>query len=817
MANLGLYFQIAGVEHSKDFSFRRNIKKPVLFPRYQGHVGAGDTVCAYVGSREINPTSTLDIVDKSDDVEENSASAFAGEIQWQGKSNYYSTDKFLLTDVVGNFLGATATPFYRKHVLPSADIEPDSVGILDGNLQEVDENSYRAVRINSRHPTTEEEVADSYESCSVFSNYRNSFNPETGDLHVYFVRFQAEGDTHFQLLNSVPAFDEADLDDVSSVTGQLKTWRKVYIASLESGNYTIQTPQANVDYFLKPENDGRLSLLDPVDSGDDSPWFLRISDGRFSRDARGFSFNYSVPEYSTQTFSPIRPYKAQVEEIATQIRPDLLALDKYPIQVQDNSLYSMEIIVRNTSGDTLYALTTESSKNGDSYFEGGERVFRTIEKRNAWVNWDSDMIIGWDTDSGFVHLAKDFPDSYVFYVSYHYKATSFELTSLNVNPVFDESYNGQYYVMYIVPTGGLNGNEGQTRSIYHLKVNRSGQVIECSQGSGENNYDLRSQIEVDGENIHYSRSNSSQNHTFATAGGTTLSVSKHQLSLKDDGSIDLPPRGVLLIGSGINGVLTGGSTESPWPVGYSSWTEDDSSVTFQLSGTLDFDVEVGEPVHLYSFVELFSTAGENELQWLVLAEIHVQASGSIDTLSIIDLRRRGGVIAPGYYRESMLIDPRSIWARAESFDGTGQTVPGETAAIIKIPYTLLEEYGGTFTAPEIEEIVAHRHLAMGVVPVIMYYGGIPNITDISATTESVTVCWDSEGTEFSYNIYYASAKDGPWTKSNPNPTGDQTYGNCHTITGLSAGLVYYVRITSVNEDGIESPESVAWGVRTKLI
>jgi hypothetical protein len=816
MADLAVYFTISEVDHTRDFSFRRNVKKPVLFPRYQGHIGPTDAVCAYVGSQEINPSSTLDIVDKADDVQENSATAFTGEIQWQGKSNYFSTDKFLLTDVVGDFSGATSVPFYWKHVLPEASIDPDSVGVLDRNLKEVDENSYRAIRINARDVTTEQEISGSYESCALFSNYRNYYNPETGEFDVYFVRFQASGETHFQLLNSVPAFDEADFDDVSLITGQLKHWRKVYIATLEGQTYSIQTPQSNVDYFLRGTQDGRIYLLDPVDSSDDSPWFLRISNGRFSRVLGSYGFNYSVPEYSSQTFSPVSPYKAQVEEVATQLRPDLLVVDKTPIKVEDNSLFSMEIVVRDVEGNPLYAFTTDSSKDGEGYFEAGERVFRTVETDNAWVTWDSNVIVGWDSDSGFIHLSRNFPSSYLFYVSYHNEATSYELTTLNVNPIFDSSYNDQYYVLYAVPTGGVNGNDGQTRSIYHLKVNRSGQIIECSQGAGEGNYDLRAEIQTDGQYVHYSRSNSSQTSSSFSSGGNTLSVQKSLLSLKDDGTIDLPSRGVLLIGSGINGTVTG-SSSNPYPVGYSSWSAGTDTVTFQLSGTLDTDVASGESVHLYSFIDLFTTAGQNDLQWLILAEIHVQTSVTLDSLSLIDLRRRGGVIARDFYRAAMLKDPRSIWARAETFDGIGQPIPGETAAIVKVPYTLLEDYGGSFTESEIESIIADRHLAMGVVPVILYYGAIPNITDISSTVNSVTVCWDSEGTGFSYNVYYASTRVGPWTKSNSSPLNDQTYGNCHTITGLSPGLIYYVTVTSVDTNEIESPKSTAWGVRTRLV
>jgi hypothetical protein len=105
-------------------------------------------------------------------------------------------------------------------------------------------------------------------------------------------------------------------------------------------------------------------------------------------------------------------------------------------------------------------------------------------------------------------------------------------------------------------------------------------------------------------------------------------------------------------------------------------------------------------------------------------------------------------------------------------------------------------------------------MGTGVIPVILYHGAIPEIESIASTSNSITVCWYSEGSDYTYNVYYSSTKNVPCTLSNSTPFTDQVYGNCYTITGLSSSRIYYVTITSVDTDSIEGPQSVVWGIKT---
>jgi hypothetical protein len=796
MATLSFTFIVDNVSHTTSIGTRRNIKKAVLFTRYQGIVNSSEAVCAYVGTKEINPASNLKIVHLEDSIPENSRTVITGDSQFASTSYSFASKYFTLTDVFGDYVSDELTPLYWKHILPDPAIDPDSVRILDSELNEVDVNSFEVVRINE-YDATELPIDGSYEECAVYSNYLNSYNEETGDVVLYFVRYEAIGETHYEVLNQVPAYTEATFDDVSTITSDLKYWRKVYTISPGLTYYTITTPTVST-YSIRPMETGRIVLREPIQSDDTIPWFVNISNGAFSALRDGTSFSYSVPEYSNQDFSPIEPYKASIDEEAVYIRSDVIKVANGDLEI-DSTFFVMNIIIKDYLGKTLYALTTDTSADGETYYEGNDTVIRNISGQEELVLWDGYGISSWDTNTGFIHFKREYPDTYTFLVSYYYKETGYLYSSLNLNPIFDEEYQGHSYVIYIVPTGGSNGNTGtQSSSIQWIKVDRSGRITDTSQDAATGNVDLKSEINTDGEYAFYSKS-----ATTTAAGGITGNpVGQDHLVVAD--TTGFPENGIVTWTD-----LSG--TERI--VGFNSITTTRINFT---SYNLLAGIFPGTDIYLYSFKDRFSSDTSNDYQWFILGEAYARPSSRIEELSLIDLRLHGGVIKESKYLEASKIDPRAVWARPETISTRGQVIPGDSVAVVKIPFTLLTDYGGEFTEQAILEIVEKRHLATGVIPVIIYHGAIPEIESISSTSSSITICWASEGTEYSYNVYKSSMKTGPWTKDNTEAIAGTAYGNCYTLTGLIPGLVYYVCVTSISATDVESPKSVVWGARTRL-
>jgi len=829
---LHLYVSISDVSGQIDILTRRNVKKPLIFPAYRGKVESYSAGLAFVGSKDITPTQNLRILHKEGSVLENSLDIFRGITIFRGGTYLAQSKSFLLTDVVADYISPAPVPLFWKHQLPSASINPDSISLVDSEYNEVDENSYRAIRISEIDENTGLVVPGSYEECSLFTNCKNSYNEETGEINLYYVRFEVYGQSYFELLSPQPAFSLAGIDDVSEITGSLKWWRKKYVVS---SDLEITAPGVGT-YYLTYQDEARISLVPYGKKDDTLPWFAGVTNGSFSRAIHGGFFNYDIPEFPLQDFVPIYPYKRSVD-LVQQISPGILYLPLTHLRVEETSLFPLEIVIRDKDLNPLYALTTTTSKAGESYYEGGIRATRPSGQTREYITWNTQGILGVDALNGFVLLRDQYPLSYYFETSYLYEEQTFEITTVNLNPIFGDGSTDDFHVVYIIPRGGDNiGTTDRTGSVHYLRVDSSGRILGFSQDGSDGNLNLSSFV---GNNpFFYSWSASSKVLGEGIIGDSTLTLDKSLFSLREDGEVDLPGRGAFLIGShvGVEDSILG--TES-FLLYYSSFIGTITEVILTLSSPLTQIIPDETPVKLLSFKDLFSTEGVNNLQYLVLGEVDFSCDTRIEDLSVLDVRRNGGYIKEEYLLESVRKDPRAFWASEFASPGVGQPVPGYSAAVVKIPFTILQDYGGSFTLEQIESIVTTRHLASGILPTIVLTGAIPVILSLVATSTTITVCWASEGPGYTYNVYLSSSPEGSWAEvyegSSGVPYGSSGYSSgyysgysdsgyygssyynssCFTITSLFPGVVYYVAVSSISSNEVESPKSMVWGIKTR--
>lgn len=800
MSNLGLTCVVSNIVNQDDFLVRHNIKKYVVFPSYRGNLGEQDVPIAYVGSKEIAPQLSLE-TSTFDDVLENGEVAFEREIQWGGQTLNLESSDVLITNVIASYSSDTHVPFYWKHIIPNNDAVPDSIKILNSDLEEMPSSSYEIIRINSRD-SSEQIQSGIYEEVAIYSNYQNIYNVETGEYTVYYVRYQSDG-SHYQILNQIPAFRKATYEDISLLSGTLKHWRKVYSVSPSLNGYEISVPSGSGVKYTKRDPRNRIILKETEALTDDSPWFMKVSNGSFSRSSGGYSYFYSVPEFEMQSFVPIYPYKYIGAEEVLSLGNQLLKISHTPLRTDSDK--PIDVIVRESNGSPIYALTNDSSKNGTIYYENGVPVTKIVDSVEVEVLWDSTVIDSYDELNGFILLNRKYPSRYLYYVSYYYEESNFSITSVNLNPAYSEEYDGELYVFYCVPTGGKNGNTGRTNSIHYLKINRNGQIIRCSQDGLDGNLNFAGLTRRGNRTSYYSKEVTGYVAGAATVRDTTLTISDNAFLYDTSGNLKFPKTGVIVIGS--NDI----NQSDVSVVGYSAITDLGSTLRFTLDEPLPNSHSTLTPVRLLSFKYHCSTLGTNNLQWLVLGETVVKNNERPENLAILDIRKRGGVIKEKHYTDAMALDARSIWARPGMFRTKGQPFPGYSTVVVKVPYTLLTEYGGSFSRFQIEDVIAKRHLAVGVMPIVYFDGHIPQIQDLLSTSSSITVSWDHEGTGFTYNVYI-SLDDINWTKDNSaaiSGTGTISY----TITSLTNGRKYYVCLTSIY-DSIESPKSQRWAIRT---
>jgi len=159
-------------------------------------------------------------------------------------------------------------------------------------------------------------------------------------------------------------------------------------------------------------------------------------------------------------------------------------------------------------------------------------------------------------------------------------------------------------------------------------------------------------------------------------------------------------------------------------------------------------VDIGEPNYvdpsgLDFFIPNYSTEGDNYINFLILGDITVNPGISIDGITTIDSRRRGGGIIDTLLETTIDSTPEAslVWDQSH-WDGF--PYPGNASYFIEVPVTLLTGAGGELTQQRIKEII-ERHTAAGVYPIVKAYGVDINLDSVEPTASGITIRWESNG------------------------------------------------------------------------
>jgi len=233
----------------------------------------------------------------------------------------------------------------------------------------------------------------------------------------------------------------------------------------------------------------------------------------------------------------------------------------------------------------------------------------------------------------------------------------------------------------------------------------------------------------------------------------------------------------------------------------SNWTSFDNTTQTIGGKTLYFEAK---PTWLDDssyevFIDEYSTEGDGI--FLVLGTVSIGEAQGIDSLTIIDSRRRGGGINVNFLGEAQDIQEDVGWFwDLSNYDGT--PYPGNASYLIEVPVTVLEEAGGTFTMGQVRSVV-ERHTALGVYPVVRAYGIEIDITNLSFSTGAITLYWTGYGNidDIVYQVYTSTQNTGAWSLANLTPIVHIDNGNSCQITGLTPNVIYYISVIGGKMDG----------------
>lgn len=104
---------------------------------------------------------------------------------------------------------------------------------------------------------------------------------------------------------------------------------------------------------------------------------------------------------------------------------------------------------------------------------------------------------------------------------------------------------------------------------------------------------------------------------------------------------------------------------------------------------------------------------------LLIGEVRVRPNSNQDSLQILDTRTRGGGLKESITPEIMQEFEEESFFYWDIGHWDGEPYPENGVIAIRIAQTVLKEYGGQFTKPEIEDRL-DRYLGYGILPIIEY-------------------------------------------------------------------------------------------------
>lgn len=432
-----------------DYDLLVNVQKRLEYFRYAVQHSQDTVNVGFIGAPLPTVESTLDFSVTSDNLRENSyyfqtTNAPVGNITISGTSyssifpQLEGTDKFLNTS-------QGQVPALYRHKLP-----PNTTGV---KLQSSDKNN------NTREVSNTNYIVN-LTSGYVFTNLKNITQ---GEYKIYFVdSVNASGEVDRSLLQTLPVLHEATFEDIDPGTGDMYEDSGAYIVNQSGNIYNYTFASGAKKYILDSVNAKITPSIDP-NLTLDKQWFIDVSNGSFSRLSNGYTYHYSINEFSTQNFIPFYPYLFTANELATVICSNLVQVSHNKPKSDPSTGLYIYVIVRATNGVVKAAISNDPN------------VINLTDYN--WILGDIDV----DTNSGLVlvdnSVSLTVDDS--VNVSYYYEADSYVYTSLDLNPHHGVNTDEYLYVFYLVPS--LETGYG---SLHYLKVDKTNTIVYASQQSG---------------------------------------------------------------------------------------------------------------------------------------------------------------------------------------------------------------------------------------------------------------------------------------------------------------------------------------------
>ena len=438
---------------------------------YTENVADSSIPVAYYESDPIDSWKNVYIVDKTFVLRDNDYEFTANEASWTevksvAISSKYKDIALTMEDIVGK--DGKIKPLFFKHKLPDNTSSAHMEILTGGNRVDV-EDGYKL----------------DIENDVIFTNFQNYFNPDTGAYRLHFViSSDEEGNSSHVLLNPVPAAAEASWEDIVLTGDMAGTLTKEYPLFTREKNSDGYTFYFNIEgtWYSKPLDNSMIRTLQPSARNPDTSWNLSFTNGEFNTVVDGSLRNYSVPEYDMQPFAPAKPYRSAPYRAMLYVNRNVLASTRKYTAINPNEGKHVAVYAYDENGILKKAYSTDGSLEGKRAFKAESSVIENVKN----VFYETDKIVSFDNRNGFVLFNIELNPNESYHSSYFYESHDLEYNLVDLNPIQNKDALSHTYVFYMHPDANSND-----RAIHHLKIDRSGTIVETSQNLGRNHENLQ--------------------------------------------------------------------------------------------------------------------------------------------------------------------------------------------------------------------------------------------------------------------------------------------------------------------------------------
>lgn len=161
---------------------------------------------------------------------------------------------------------------------------------------------------------------------------------------------------------------------------------------------------------------------------------------------------------------------------------------------------------------------------------------------------------------------------------------------------------------------------------------------------------------------------------------------------------------------------------------------------FLVTGVSDFGMANWiDPSGVTLFVDAYTVEGDGD--FLILGDVTVGEGTSIDKLTVIDARNRGGGVLEDEV-DTLLLQQNEIEWYWDLGYWDGIPYPGNASYFVEVPANVLDGAGGVLSQRQVRDVI-ERHTAAGVYPVAKAYGLDVVISGIDLIPSGVVISWSS--------------------------------------------------------------------------